>query len=204
MVLGFNSGTLVWPFEIPFACDYLGFGTAGHRNNMQWHSSSTHIHIIHYRTETLRPAELCELLALTHPQSMFPAAQTRVRNVPAQALPITNTYRQKKRKNLQAYVSHSSSWTRRGSRGDTFPDGFSPTLTAYPPPPSKHLQLSSHTSGCLTQPRSPCLELFMAVPKLYLIQTASLNSTYVSLCKFPIPTFLSQLLLSCTLLLTTQ
>lgn len=71
-------------------------------------------------------------------------------------------------------------------------------------PPTKHLQLSSHTSGCLTHPHSPCLELFTAVPKLYLIQTASLNSACVSLCKFPIPIFLSQLLLSCTLLLTTQ
>lgn len=53
MVLGFNFGTLARPFEIPFACDYLGFKTAGNRNTMQWHPSFTHIHIIHCTTETL-------------------------------------------------------------------------------------------------------------------------------------------------------
>lgn len=157
---------------------------------MQWHSSFTHIHIIHCTTETSRPSEPSELPASTHPQSTFPAAQTRVRRVPGWALPITNMYGQKKRKNLQAYVSDSWSWTRRGSRGDTFPDGFSPTLTPYAP--AKRLQLSSHTSGCLTQPNPTCLKLFMAVPKLCLVQTVSVKFclclfVQISHSYFPIP-----------------
>lgn len=85
---------------------------------MQWHPSYTHIHVIHCTTETSRPSELSELLALTHPQSTFPAAQTRARTAPA--LPITDIHGQKKRKNLQAYVSHSWSWTRRVPMGTHF------------------------------------------------------------------------------------
>lgn len=190
MVLGFHFGTLARTSEIPFACDYLGFKTAGNRNTMQWHPSLTHIRIIHCTAETSRPTEPSELLALTHPGSTFPAAKTWVKSAPARALSITNTYGQKKRKNLQAYVSHSWSWTRQGSHGDTFPHGFSPILTSYAP--AKRLQLSSHTSGCLTQPHSPRLELLMAVPKLCLVQTVSVKFclclfVQISHSYFPIP-----------------
>lgn len=158
---------------------------------MQWHSSFTHIHIIHCTTETSRPSEPSELPASTHPQSTFPAAQTRVRRVPGWALPITNMYGQKKRKNLQAYVSDSWSWTRRGSRGDTFPDGFSPTLTPYAP--AKRLQLSSHTSGCLSDPTQPnmsqtlhgCPKALPCSDSLSKILPVSLRANFPFLLSYP-------------------
>lgn len=124
---------------------YLGFQTAErNRNSMQWQPSSTHIHIIHCTAANSSPTKPSELLHSAHPQSTLPATQTRLSAAPAQSLPLTDTYGQKKSKNLKAYVSHSWSWTRRGSRGDTFPDGFSPILILNAR--AKCLQLSSHTS----------------------------------------------------------
>lgn len=124
---------------------YLGFQTAGrNRNSMQRQPSSTHIHIIHCSAANSSPTKPSELLHSARPQSTLPATQPGLSTAPAQSLPLTDTYGQKKSRNLKAYVSHSWSRTRRGSRGDTFPDGFSPILVLNAR--AKCLQLSSHTS----------------------------------------------------------
>lgn len=109
--------------------------------------------------------------------------------MPAQALPITGTQGQKRRNNLQTFVSHFWSWTRQGSHGDTFPDGFSPTLA--PHDPAERLQLSSHTSDSLTPSTFSHLELLRVVPKLCLIQTVSVKfclclSVHICHSYFPI------------------